>query len=133
MAQTVLWGTGASVTFAASTGFLAAAARVSVRQGIATATGFGKNWRIKHGTVQDYSVSISGVLTGNTTSDQPPASMSQAGVAITVTFASGCTFADTMVQSENTMGTSIESAGDASYSFEGPTSFTGPTFTWATA
>ncbi len=133
MAQTVGWGTAASFTFSSSVGFLAAAARVSLRQGIATATGFGKTWRIKHGTVQDYSVSVSGVLTYGTTSDQPPGTMSQVGVAITVTFAPGCTFADTMVQSSNDLGTSIESAGDASYSYEGPTSFSGPTLTWATS
>lgn len=135
--QTVLWGTSGGVTFPSGQGFLAAAVRVSVRQGIATATGFGKSWRIKHGTVQDYSVSISGVLTGGTAGDTPPSTLAQGGqgtvVATFNTTGGVCSFSDVMIQSENTLGTSIESAGDASYSFEGPVSFAGPVFTWQTS
>ncbi len=130
-AQAVAWGDGASVTFPSGMGFMAASARISLRQGIMTATGFGKAWRSKHGGVKEYSVAIAGVLTYGSTNDALTATMAAGGVAITITFASGCTFSDTMVQSENTAGASRESAGDAAYSFEGPTTDSGPTVTWA--
>lgn len=137
MSQKIAWGTGASVTFPTGQGFLAASVRLAIRQGVTTATGFQQGWRAKQGTVKEYTVTIGGVLTYGTSSDDfyggaSAITMPVAGAIVTITFASGCTFSDTMVQSDANAGTSIESTGDASYTFEGPTSLAGPTtVAWA--
>lgn len=131
MAQTVAWGSGASVTWPTGIGFMANSSRVNVSQSIAEAVGFGLAWALVQGMVKRYTAAMSGVLTYGTTSDQPALTMTKAGVAVTITFSSGCTFSDTMVQSDNTMGSGAEVAGDASYAFRGPVSSAGPILTWA--
>lgn len=99
MAQTVLWGTDASVASLSGSGCLFNAFSVSITQGIAEAAGFGDTWVRRHGTIKGATCQMSGFTTKGTTSDAPGiAAMTRTGSTITLTFFTACTLAFTGIQ-----------------------------------
>lgn len=92
MAQTVLFGSDATVTTPTGTGGYYNAFALSITQGIARIIGFGDRWAKKRGTTLDGSVTVSGNLTNGTTNDVLGTStMSRTGGTLTLTFATSCT------------------------------------------
>lgn len=137
MAYRPLFGQLASVTAPSTMGVLFNAASLTITQGVATALpAFGGTWVAKNGTVCQYSGSISGTMAAGDSTHQTSLTplTTRAGVSLTISFDATqgkvCSFADTVILSAMGMSTTIETAGQQSFSFEGPSSFSGPTLTW---
>jgi hypothetical protein len=99
MAQDVLFGTDASVTFPSGAGGLFNSWSIAITQGIARAVGFGDTWQRSRGTVLSYSGTIGGHVTKGTANDKPGISavMTRGGADTTLTSFTGCTLAGTFV------------------------------------
>ena len=94
MAQTVLYGTDASISALTGSGALFNAFTVSITQGITQAAGFGDTWMRTRGTILSATISMSGFVTKGASNDKPGIStLTRTGGTVTAQFYTGCTLA----------------------------------------
>lgn len=125
MAQTILFGTDASVSALSGSGALFNAFSVDVTQGIAEAVGFGQTYVTRRGTAIGATASLSGFTTNGTANNAPGLSaMTRTGGTLTLTFISGCTLAFTAIPTGTGLGVQFLGNQSSGYTYASSGSIT---------
>jgi hypothetical protein len=129
MATTPTWGTDGSVTTAGFGCHFNAFSTV-LSQGFTQYFGYGDTWMKNRGTIASWSGNMAGFTTSGSTTDlfTTVPILSRAGVSITLTYATGCTVAGTVIVTESGAQSQFLGTNGSNYSFVGDGA---PTITWA--